>query len=150
MFNKMMMFAASLASRGLTNNKTDIPTKQLRVLSCFGGGGLSTPCAFLKQSNVDSTKHYCGGCGCGDKPHTWLIAESTDYSKLDYPTLHCPMKMPGFSNYDPNHKTNEIKERKEKIESMSPEDIQTIQVTIGQSEEKEKLISQVNKIIENS
>jgi hypothetical protein len=150
MFNKMMMFAASLASRGLTNNKTDIPTKQLRVLSCFGGGGLSTPCPFLKQSAVDNTKHYCGGCGCGDKSHTWLIAESTDYSKLDYPTLHCPMKMPGFSNYDPNHKPNEIRERKEKIESMQPEDIQTIQVTIGQSEEKEKLISQVNKIIENS
>ena len=33
---------------------------------------------------------------------------------------------------------------------MPPEVIQTIQVTIGQSEEKEKLISQVNKIIENS
>ena len=35
MFQKMMMFAASLASRGLGNKKTDIQTKQLRVLSCF-------------------------------------------------------------------------------------------------------------------
>jgi hypothetical protein len=60
------------------------------------------------------------------------------------------MQMPGFSNYDPNFKPDEIRERKEHIESMPPEVIQTIQVTIGQSEEKEKLISQVNKIIENS
>lgn len=150
MFTKMIMFAASLASRGLSNTKTDIPTKQLRILSCFGGGDLSSPCPYLKQSAVDSTKHYCGGCGCGDKPHTWLMAESTDYSKLDYPVLNCPMQMPGFSNYDPNFKPNEIRERKEQIESMPPEVIQTIQVTIGQSEEKEKLISQVNKIIENS
>jgi len=146
----MMMFAASLASRGFTNIKTDIPTKQLRILSCFGGGNITSSCPFLKQSDVDSTKHYCGGCGCGDKPHTWLIAESTDYSKLDYPTLHCPMKMPGFSNYDPNFKPIEVKLRKEMIEAIDPKELELIQVTIGSSEEKEKLISQVNKIIENS
>jgi hypothetical protein len=144
------MFAASLASRGLTNTKTDIPTKQLRILSCFGGGTLTTTCPFLKQSDVDSTKHYCGGCGCGDKPHTWLMAESTDYSKLDYPLLNCPMKMPGFSNYDPNFKPIEVKLRKEMIEVIDPKELELIQVTIGHSEEKEKLISQVNKIIENS
>lgn len=146
----MIMFAASLASRGLTNTKTDIPTKQLRILSCFGGGTLTTTCPFLKQSDVDSTKHYCGGCGCGDKPHTWLMAESTDYSKLDYPLLNCPMKMPGFSNYDPNFKPIEVKLRKEMIEVIDPKELELIQVTIGHSEEKEKLISQVNKIIENS
>jgi hypothetical protein len=150
MFTKMIMFAASLASRGLTNTKTDIPTKQLRILSCFGGGTLTTTCPYLKQSAVDSTKHYCGGCGCGDKPHTWLMAESTDYSKLDYPVLNCPMQMPGFSNYDPNFKPIEVKLRKEMIEAFDPKELELIQVTIGSSEEKEKLISQVNKIIENS
>ena len=56
----MIMFAASLASRGLSNTKTDIPTKQLRILSCFGGGSLTTTCPFLKQSDVEFTKHYCG------------------------------------------------------------------------------------------
>ena len=78
------------------------------------------------------------------------MAESTDYSKLDYPVLNCPMKMPGFSNYDPNFKPIEVKLRKEMIEAFDPNELELIQVTIGQSEEKEKLISQVNKIIENS
>ena len=146
----MIMFAASLASRGLGNNKTDIPTKQLRVLSCFGGAGLETSCPFLRRSDVDKSKHYCGKCGCGDKNHTWLIASGNEYSKLDYPVLNCPLKMPGFSNYDPNYKPIEISARKEKIESMDPESINLIQVTIGHSEEKERLISQVNKIVENS
>jgi len=146
----MIMFAASLASRGLSNNKTDIQTKQLRVLSCFGGAGLDTACPYLKRSDSDKSKHFCNKCGCGDKKHTWLIAEGQEYSKLDYPTLNCPMKMPGFSNYDPNFKPEEIKERKEKIESMDPDSLNLIQVTIGSSEEKERLISQVNKIIENS
>ena len=63
MFKKMMMFAASLASRGISNTKTDVKTKQLRVLSCFGGSTINTPCVFLKTSSVDSTKSYCGGCG---------------------------------------------------------------------------------------
>ena len=146
----MIMFSASLASRGLTNTKTDIPTKQLRILSCFGGGTLTTTCPYLKQSAVDSTKHYCGGCGCGDKPHTWLMAESTDYSKLDYPVLNCPMQMPGFSNYDPNFKPIEVKLRKEMIEEIDPKELELIQVTIGSSEEKEQLIDKINKIVENS
>ncbi len=51
MFQKMMMFAASLASRGIGNKKTDIQTKQLRVLSCFGGHTIDTPCIFLKTSS---------------------------------------------------------------------------------------------------
>jgi len=36
------------------------------------------------------------------------------------------------------------------IEAFDPKELELIQVTIGSSEEKEKLISQVNKIIENS
>jgi hypothetical protein len=146
----MIMFAASLASRGVGNTKTDIPTKQLRVLSCFGGGPIQSKCPFLKVSSVDKTKHFCDKCGCGDKKHTWLIKESNEYSKLDYPILNCPMKMPGFSNYDPNFTTQDIKMRKEAIESLPPEQLQYIQVTIGSNSQKEKLINDVNKIVGNS
>lgn len=148
MFKKMMMFAASLASRGLSNTKVDVPTKQLRVLSCFGDGILQ-PCPYLRQSE-NSDNHYCKKCGCGDHKHTWLMKESNEYSKLDYPTLNCPIKMPGFSNYDPNFYTPETKHRKEQIEDYDPEKLKYIQVTIGHSEEKEKILKEVNKIISNS
>jgi hypothetical protein len=142
------MFASALASRGFTNNKTDLPTKQLRVLSCFGSNEIQ-PCPFL-QSSSHAGKHYCGGCGCGDKPSTWLIKEGHDYSKLDYPILQCPIKMPGFSNYDPNFYTPETEIRKKQIENFNPENLQFIQVTIGENEEKEKIINSINKIIDNS
>lgn len=148
MFKKMMMFAASLASRGINNTKTDIPTKQLRALSCFGYEDIR-PCPFLRNSSTPG-KHYCGKCGCGDKKHTWLIKDSDDYSKLDYPTLNCPVKMPGFSNYDPNAYTLETRFRKEQIENFDPEKLQFIQVTIGANEQKEKFVEDLNKIIDNS
>jgi len=145
---KMIMFAASLASRGLNNSKTDLPTKQLRTLSCFGYGEIK-PCPYLRNSSV-AGNNYCGKCGCGDKPMTWLIKNAKEYSKLDYPVLNCPVKMPGFSNYDPNFTTPEIKHRKEQIENFNPENLQLIQVTIGISEEKEKIMDSINKIIDNS
>jgi len=97
-------FASAIASRGLSNNKVNKATKQLRVLSCFGNqhtGGELPPCEYLKQSTTPG-KHYCGGCGCGDKPRTWLMAEGEEYSKLDYPNLNCPLNMPGFTNYQPS------------------------------------------------
>lgn len=144
----MMMFAASLASRGISNTKVDIPTKQLRVLSCFGDGTIK-PCSFLGQ-NTKTKNYYCMKCGCGDHKHTWLIKDANEYSKLDYPTLNCPIKMPGFSNYDPNFYVSEEKSRKQQIEDYDPEKLQYIQVTVGKSEEKEKLLSEVNKIINNS
>ena len=146
----MIMFAASLASRGLGNKKTDLPTKQLRVVSCFGGIENIPPCPYLMESKVDSTKHFCGRCGCGDKKMTWLVAKSEDYSKLDYPLLNCPLHMPGFTNYDPNLSFSEATERKNAIEQLDPMQLQFVQVTIGSSEEKEHIISTVNKIIKNS
>ena len=150
MFNKMIMFAASLASRGMGNKKTDLQTKQLRVLSCFGGLEVTTPCPYLKESSVEPQKYFCNKCGCGDKKYTWLMQNDKEYSKLDYPILNCPLKMPGFSNYDPNYKPAEIKDRKEQIEKIDPENLQYIQVTLGASEEKERIIEQANKIIENT
>ena len=94
-------FATSLASRGLKNKKTTEPIKKLRVLSCFGDlhvGGELPPCQHLHESKT-AGKYFCGGCGCGDKPRAWLVADGNEYSKLDYPTLSCPMQMPGFTDY---------------------------------------------------
>lgn len=132
MIKQMVMFAASLASRGIGNKKTDTETKQLRVVSCFGGAGIETSCPFLKLSS-QTGKHYCGRCGCGDKKHTWLIANGDEYSKLDYPVLNCPVHMPGFSNYDPNFVLPEIKDRKQQIEGLNPEDLKTVAITIGET-----------------
>lgn len=136
--NKLTMiqsFARSLASRGLTNKKTDIPTKQLRVLSCFGDasiGGSLGPCEHLTTSEVSDGKYFCGKCGCGDKKSTWLEAESVEYSKLDYPRLVCPLKMPGFSNYDGSDSKENI--RKNIIENYEPIKITELTVKIAEKD----------------
>lgn len=147
MFKKMVMFAASLASRGFKNNKIDEKTKQLRALSCFGDGTIKK-CPFLRESKINGY-FYCGKCGCGDNKNTWLMKESEQYSKLDYPVLNCPVKMPGFTNYDPNYYEIQSGDRKRLIEDYDPEKLQFIQVTIGRDPEKEKLMESVNKIIGN-
>ncbi len=98
----MQSFAMAVASRGVSNEKVTKPIKQLRVLSCFGNknqGGVLPPCEHLKESSTPG-KHFCGGCGCGDKKGTWLVSEGNEYSKLDYPKLNCPLQMPGFTNYE--------------------------------------------------
>jgi len=123
--NKMSMvksFATALTSRGLTDKKTSPASKQLRVLSCFGDadrGGVLPPCEHLKESKTPG-KHYCGGCGCGDKPHTWLMSTGKEYSKLDYPRLNCPLNMPGFTNYQHSapDEANEPITRRYYIENM--------------------------------
>ena len=142
----MILLAAAIASRGFNNNKIDITTKKIRTLSCFGHENIS-PCPKLTKSKK-SDYFYCGACGCGDNSNTWLLKADGEYAKLDYPSLNCPFQMPGFTNYDPN--SNIDKNRKEQIENFNPEDLNLIQVTIGRSEEKEKIIEEVNKIIQNS
>lgn len=142
------MYAMSIASRGLKNKTVDIPTKQLRVLSCFGHEDIPS-CPYIQKSK-DNGKHYCGKCGCGDKKTTWLIAEGKEYSKLDYPVLNCPIQMPGFTNYDPNFYDKESNERREKIENFDVNKLQYIQVTINKNEENEKVIEDLNKLLENS
>jgi hypothetical protein len=146
MFTKIISLAMSLASRGLHDSKTDIVTKKLRYISCFGYEDIS-PCPKLKKSSK-SNYHYCGGCGCGDHSHTLLVRGSGEYSKLDYPILNCPLKMPGFSNYDLNSVEN--KERKEKIENLDPEKLNFIQITVNVDPEKEKIIEKLNKLNQNS
>lgn len=148
MFKQMVMFAASLASRGISSKKINEPTKQLRVLSCYGYGDIA-PCPNLLLSK-NRKNHYCGKCGCGDHRHTWLIRDSESYSKLDYPKLNCPLKMPGFTNYDPNFYDKDSKERKEKIEEFDPNNLHLIQVTIGSNPLQEKINEQLDKMIEDS
>lgn len=98
----MQSFASAITSRGLKNEKVTKPIKQLRVLSCFGDkqqGGVLPQCEHLKNSKTEG-KHFCGGCGCGDRAGTWLMSSADKFSKLDYPRLACPLQMPGFSNYE--------------------------------------------------
>jgi len=128
-------FARSLASRGVSNKKTDIPTKQLRVLSCFGDssiGGSLGPCEHLGKSEKEPGKFYCTNCGCGDKKTSWLEPESEKYSKLDYPILKCPAKMPGFTNYDGSDSKENI--RKNIIENYEPIKITELRVKIAEKD----------------
>jgi len=148
MFSKIMSFAMSVASKGLTNKTIDLPTKQLRALSCFGYSDIP-PCHHLKKSQ-SSQYFYCGGCGCGDKQKTWLLKEANQYSKLDYPVLNCPLKMPGFTNYDPNFYTPQSKDRKDKITNFDPENLKYIEVTVNSNPLIDKAMDDLNKIIKNS
>ena len=131
-FGMAKNFAKAVVSRGITNKKVDTTTKQLRVLSCLGDGGELIPCEYLKESGEDSTKKYCGGCGCGDRKGTWLVQSGDDYSKLDYPKVVCPLNMPGFINYE-NSEPDEAEEpvtRRYYIEQMTDGEVAKIKVNI--------------------
>lgn len=126
-------FSSAIASRGLSDKKVSKFEKQLRVLSCFGNahtGGQLPPCEHLKKSKTEG-KYFCGGCGCGDRKQTWLLADGDEYSKLDYPKLHCPLKMPGFSNYEKSAEDEAIAPitRRYYVENMNTETIEQVSVT---------------------
>jgi hypothetical protein len=125
-------FAMAMASRGINNNRIDKKTKQLRVLSCHGKGELP-PCEYLRQSKVNPKESFCGGCGCGDRKQTWLVSDGNEYGKLDYPKVSCPLKMPGFTNYEPSS-PDEAKSpitRRHYIEQMDMKDVDSVNVTIN-------------------
>jgi len=125
-FSMIKSFAMSMASRGINNKKVDIPVKKLRVLGCFGDQGKISSCSHLAKSKTEG-KFYCLGCGCGDKKRTWLVSNGKEYSKLDYPKLNCPLKMPGFTNYETYKDGND--ERKKNIEEYEIEELNKIFVT---------------------
>jgi len=136
-FSMVQNFAIALASRNLNNKKINKPIKQLRVLSCFGNSGVGgelPPCEYLEQSKIDPTKHICGGCGCGDREQTFLVAESEEYGKLDYPKLACPIQMPGFTNYivSTPDEAEEPVTRKHYIENIDYGNIQELSVVVGE------------------
>jgi len=133
-------FGVSMASRGIRNKKIDVPTKQLRVLSCFGNesvGGELVACPHLMESETEK-RHYCGKCGCGDRVGTHLVADGQKYSKLDYPVLSCPLKMPGFTNYEPSQEVEQLPpmSRKAYIDTqINPVDIQKLSVTVPEMDD---------------
>jgi|18_taG_2_1085343.scaffolds.fasta_scaffold06250_2 hypothetical protein len=138
-------FATSLTSRGLGNKKINRATKQLRVLSCIGNehmNGELPPCEHLLPSEVEGGegKKYCGACGCGDRKGTWLIADSNEYSKLDYPKVTCPLQMPGFTNYRPStpEEAEEPETRKHYIENISYKEMERTPVTLPEMTEEQK------------
>lgn len=146
----MQSFASAITSRGFNNEKVTKPIKQLRVISCFGNqaqGGILPPCEHLKESST-AGKFYCGGCGCGDRKGTWLLADGDEYSKLDYPRLTCPLQMPGFSNYEKS-KPDESEipiTRRYYIEQLSYADVDKIPVkTFEMPEEMKKQIEEFKK-----
>ena len=149
MMKKIVSLAMAIASRGFDNKKIDVPTKQLRVVSCFGNNNDIGPCQHLKKSK-NSEYHFCNGCGCGDKNNTWLLKKPGEYSKLDYPVLNCPLHMPGFTNYDPNSVIKQNIERRQKIENMSIEDLQLIQITVNSDPVKENDINILKNMLKNS
>ena len=103
-------------SKGISEKKVDVTTKDIRLLACFGNGDDIAVCPGLRPSERKMGKFFCGECGCGDKATTWLNGTEKEYTKLDHPYLSCPRKMPGFSDYEPANKKDDTQERKVKIE----------------------------------
>ena len=132
-------FISSLASKGINSEKVSLPLKQLRVLSCFGNkntGGELPPCEYIRKSST-AGKFFCGGCGCGDKPLTWLTGDGEEYGKLDYPKLACPLQMPGFSNYKESIESESVPPitRRAYIETLNYDQINKIQVSMPKNPE---------------
>ena len=129
-------------SKGLGNKKTDVSTKDIRLLSCFGDGKDIPVCPALMPSKEQAGKFYCGECGCGDRRATWLNTDEREYGKLDHPYLSCPRKMPGFSDYEPWTEGGD--ERKKTIEltlsikSVDPDKIKPVHPNLQEEKKEEK------------
>lgn len=96
-------FTDSMISRGLWDAKASEDVIDLRDISCHGSEELNIPpCPERMESKKFANSSYCGACSCGDYSHTQLNKISdAHYSKLEYPRVNCPRKMPGFTNYVP-------------------------------------------------
>ena len=101
-FGKIGSFLKSAWSKGVTSKRVDDDTKYLRWVSCHGDESLGiSPCEWRRLSEHAEGVFYCGRCGCGDSPKTWLNGPEGEYTKLDYPNVVCPLEMPGFNNHTP-------------------------------------------------
>lgn len=119
---KAASYADSIISKGLSKKECSAETKNLRVLSCHGDGTENLPpCSERKNSDKFPGSFYCGACGCGDKKGTQLmnitINGEKQYSKLDYPRVSCPLKMPGFTDYQKSQSGVSNNSRKKEIEN---------------------------------
>lgn len=102
-FTKAWQLADSLVSRGLQGSKVSEEIRDMRDISCHGSEELGLqPCEHRIESKKYKDSFICEACNCGDFSHTQLKnLDENHYSKLDYPRVHCPKNMPGFSNYIP-------------------------------------------------
>lgn len=102
-YDKAANFMDSMMSRGFAGMVVDENIRDIRSISCHGSEELSIPpCESRVDSKNFDKSYYCGACNCGDHSHTQLIKIHVGhYSKLDYPRIICPLKMPGFNNYVP-------------------------------------------------
>ena len=103
----------AVASR-VTHGKADDNLIKLRVLSCHGDDEMVS-CPYRSASNVREGAYFCTACGCGDKPAAFLNDpdNSDTYTKLDYPWVSCPVRMPGFGDYKPS--SEETQEEIDKV-----------------------------------
>lgn len=97
-------FAKAKLSKGLNNKTVSLDVYYERRKSCFGVDSndrqVQEACPFLRKSQLFENAHYCGACRCGDKKRALL--DYGEYPKLQYPSLDCPKKRPGFSNSKKN------------------------------------------------
>lgn len=110
LIKKAITFGRAVASRGLYDNMADEETIAKRELCCHGND-IIEPCPRRNDSKKHAGRTICGACGCGDKPRNFL--DGPGYLKLYYPSLTCPLEMPGFDNYRP---AKEHENRKKRVE----------------------------------
>lgn len=108
---KLTSFAKSMKSRGLNNKMAHEKIIRLRNLSCNGDEDSIEPCPRRKASRKHKDRFICGACGCGDKPRNFLNGDG--YLKIYYPTVSCPLEMPGFTN---GSRAKENENRKLRVE----------------------------------
>ena len=98
---KVKNLGKSVASR-VTQGKANEKLIKLRHISCHGDEEV-VPCPYRSASNTREGAYFCTACGCGDKPRAFLNDpdDSGAYTKLDYPWVSCPVRMPGFGDYKP-------------------------------------------------
>lgn len=95
------IISTALDATGIDNTCGDRVSDEIlrqRKLSCFGDKPKKVlPCSRLRH--LKEKGYFCGGCGCGNNDMARLDADtSTEYTKLHYPQLECPLKRRGFSN----------------------------------------------------
>jgi hypothetical protein len=131
-------------SKGITEKKVDVTTKDIRLLSCFGNGDDIVVCQALRPSERKMGKFLCGECGCGDKATTWLNGTEEEYTKLDHPYLSCPRKMPGFSDYEPATNDDNVGMERKRIilDVLGEEVLNNKQLIKPEMSEEEKKKSQ--------
>jgi len=122
---KAKNLASSYISKGFSGKRAEPEVVEVRSMSCHGLDDIGLAACEFRGNSETEGRHMCLECGCGDREATWLNKLSEDeYSKLEFPNVHCPLSMPGFTNYtSTKDETEERKshysgfERKKKLEN---------------------------------